>query len=111
MTEGRKYTALSYLYLASELNKSSLTLERLAASFGMSERSLRRKLVEEGYPFRQLLEKVRRDLCDLYYMEGCRPMGEIAELLGYSELSAFSRAHKGWYGASPRQLSTTIGVA
>jgi len=111
IAQGRKYTAFSYLYLASELNKSPLTLERLAASFGMSERSLRRKLVEEDYPFRQLLEKVRRDLCDLYYMEGCRPMGEIAELLGYSELSAFSRAHKGWHGASPRQLSTDAGGA
>ncbi len=104
MAEGRRYTALSFLYLASELNKSPLKLERLAASFAMSERSLRRKLVEEGYPFRQLLEKVRRDLCDLYRMEGSRTMGEVAEQLGYSELSAFTRAHKGWYGVSPRQV-------
>ncbi len=31
-------------------------------------------------------------------------MGEVAEQLGYSELSAFTRAHKGWYGVSPRQV-------
>lgn len=103
MGSGRKYTALSYLYLAGELNKSPLKLDRLAAAFGLSERSLRRKLVEEGYPFRDLLEKVRRDLCDLYQLEGRRRMGEVAELLGYSELSAFSRAYKSWYGASPQK--------
>jgi AraC-like DNA-binding protein len=100
------HAAFSYLYLASELNKSPLKLARLAASFGLTERTLRRKLVEEGYPFRDLLEKVRRDMCDLYRLEGRRSMSEIAELLGYAELSAFSRAHKRWYGQAPslRQL-------
>lgn len=100
---GKKHAAFSYLYLASELNKSPLKLERLAASFGLSERTLRRKLVDEGFPFRDLLEKVRRDLCDLYRQEARRPMGEVAELLGYSELSAFTRAHKRWYGQPPTE--------
>lgn len=103
LASGQKYAALSYLYLASELNKSPLKLERAAASFGLSERTLRRRLVEEGFPFRKLLEKVRRDLCDLYRMEGRRTIGEIAELLGYSELSAFTRAHNAWYGVPPRK--------
>lgn len=103
LAEGKKHAAFAYLYLASELNKSPLKLERLAASFGMTERSLRRKLVEEGHPFRVLLEKVRRDLCDLYRQEARRSMGEVAELLGYAELSAFSRAHRHWYGASPSE--------
>jgi AraC-like DNA-binding protein len=98
---GRRHASLAYLYLASELNKSPLKLDRLADSFGLSERTLRRKLVEEGYPFRELLDKVRRDLCDLYRMEGRRNMSEVAELLGYSELSAFTRAHKRWYGVAP----------
>jgi AraC-like DNA-binding protein len=98
---GRKHSGLSYLYLAGELNKSPLKLERLAASFGLTERTLRRKLVQEGAPFRALLDQVRRDLCDLYRFEGLRSMSEIAELLGYSELSAFTRAHTRWYGVPP----------
>lgn len=104
--KGQRHAAFAYLYLASELNKSPLKLERLAASFGLTERTLRRKLVEEGFPFRDLLEKVRRDMCDLYRLEACRSMSEVAELLGYAELSAFSRAHKRWYGQAPslRQL-------
>jgi AraC-like DNA-binding protein len=109
LTDGRQHAGLSYIYLAGELNKSPLKLERLAASFGLSERTLRRKLVEESTPFRELLDQVRRDLCDLYRFEDRRSMSEIAELLGYSELSAFSRAHKRWYGVppseSPRRLA------
>jgi AraC-like DNA-binding protein len=73
----------------------------MAKSFGMSERTLRRKLVEEGYPFRELLDLVRQDLCALYFMEDARLLGEIALLLGYSDLSAFTRAHKRWYGKPP----------
>jgi AraC-like DNA-binding protein len=101
IAEGRKHAGLCYLYLASELNKSPLKLDRLAAAFGLTERTLRRKLVQEGRPFRDLLEQVRRDLCDLYRLEGRRSISEVAELLGYSELSAFTRAHKGWYGVPP----------
>ena len=105
LASGLRHAGLSYIYLASELNKSPLKLERLAASFGLTERTLRRKLVQEGYPFRDLLEQVRRDLCELYRFEGRRSMSEIAELLGYSELSAFTRAHKGWYNVPPSSLT------
>jgi AraC-like DNA-binding protein len=99
--EGKSHAAFAYLYLASELNKSPLKLERLAASFALSERTLRRKLVESGFPFRELLDRVRRDLCDIYRIENRRTMTEVAELLGYSELSAFTRAHRRWYGQPP----------
>jgi len=51
--------AVSYFYLASELDKSPPTLDRMAASFGMSARTLRRRLFEEGMSFRDLLDRVR----------------------------------------------------
>ena len=73
----------------------------MAASFGMSERTLRRKLVNEGMSFRDLLDFVRNDLCTLYFMEDARSLGEIALLLGYSDLSAFTRANKNWTGTPP----------
>jgi AraC-like DNA-binding protein len=101
MAQGKANLAYSYFYLSNELDKSPPTLDRMAKSFGMSERTLRRKLVEEGYPFRELLDLVRQDLCALYFMEDARLLGEIALLLGYSDLSAFTRAHKRWYGKPP----------
>ncbi|MBL0922981.1 MAG: AraC family transcriptional regulator [Sphingomonadaceae bacterium] len=101
MAEGKRHLAYSYFYLSNEVDKSPPTLDRMAISFGMSERSLRRKLVEEGMPFRNLLDLVRQDLWALYRMENKRALGEIALLLGYSDLSAFTRAHKRWYGRPP----------
>ena len=101
MAQGKVNIANGYFYLLNELDKSPPTLDRMAASFGMTERTLRRKLVDEGYPFRDLLELVRRDLCRLYFMESKRPLKEIALLLGYSDLSAFTRAYKRWNGTAP----------
>ncbi len=101
MAEGEVHLAYSYFYLSNEIDKSPPTLDRMAKSFGMSERTLRRKLVEEGLAFRELLDLVRQDLCGLYFMEDKRSLGEIALLLGYSDLSAFTRSHKRWYGKPP----------
>ncbi len=101
MAEGKLHLAHSYFYLSNEIDKSPPTLDRMSASFGMSERSLRRKLVGEGFPFRELLDRVRQDMCKLYFMEDKRSLSEIALLLGYSDLSAFTRAHKRWYGTAP----------
>lgn len=101
MLEGKTHMAFSYFYLASELDKSPPTLDRMAASFGMSERTLRRKLVDEGLSFRDLLDLVRKDMCKLYFMEDTRSLSEIALLLGYSDLSAFTRAYKNWTGSPP----------
>lgn len=101
MAQGKEHLGYSYFYLSNELDKSPPTLDRMAISFGMSERTLRRKLVEEGYPFRELLDLVRQDLCRLYFMEDKRSLGEIALLLGYSDLSAFTRAYKRWHGIAP----------
>ena len=101
MMEDKTHLAFSYFYLAGELDKSPPTLDRMAASFGLSERTLRRKLVEEGMSFRDLLDKVRKDMCKLYFLEDTRSLGEIALLLGYSDLSAFTRAYKKWTGTPP----------
>lgn len=104
MVEGKGHLAHGYFYLSNALDKSPPTLDRMAASFGMTERTLRRKLVDEGLPFRDLLDRVRQDLCRLYFLEDKRPLGEIALLLGYSDLSAFTRAHKRWRGVAPSKL-------
>jgi AraC-like DNA-binding protein len=98
--DGRNVSAHTYLYLLIELDKTPLKLDRIATAFGMSERTLRRKLAEEGHPFRDLLDRVRKDMWMLYDMEGNRSLGEIAVLLGYSELSAFTRSRKRWLGST-----------
>jgi AraC-like DNA-binding protein len=104
LSQDKKISAHCYVFLLVELDKSPLKLDRIAAASGMSERTLRRRLVEEGNPFRELLDQVRRDMWELYKMEGTRSLSEIAHLLGYSELSAFTRSHKRWFGYAPSTL-------
>ena len=101
---------LTYEYLLYLLDKSGLSLDAAAATFGMAERTLRRKLVAEGISYRQLLEQVRRDTCQLYFLEGTRNLSEISAKLGYSELSAFTRAYTSWYGHPPSR-DTGNGIA
>lgn len=104
--------SLSYNYLFHLLDKSGLSLDAAAETFGMAERTLRRKLFAEGASFRQILEQVRRDTCQLYFIEGTRSLSEIATKLGYSELSAFTRAYTAWHGRSPsRDMAAHIALA
>ena len=74
----------------------------IAQKLGMSERSFRRRLAEEGATFSEILDRVRNRLA-LRYLEDQRvSLQQIAWLLGYSELAAFNHAFKRWFGTSPR---------
>jgi len=45
---------------------------------------------------------VREELAYKYLQDDCISLGEISFLLGFSEMSSFSRAFKRWKGVSPR---------
>ncbi|MDX1588710.1 MAG: AraC family transcriptional regulator [Oleiphilaceae bacterium] len=77
--------------------------DRVAAAMNMSRQTLYRKLKKEGQGFQQLAESVRRQRGLRLVAEGRYALSEIAFLLGFSELSAFSRAFKRWTGESPAQ--------
>lgn len=85
----------------SELEKGAPTLETVAAALGLSERTLRRRLAQEGSSFRSIVEAARKDACEIFLSERKKSIAEIAQALGYSEQSAFTRAFKSWYGKPP----------
>lgn len=78
-----------------------MTLEDVAANFRMTPRSLQRKLQEESTTFQQISDSVRKSLAIHYIQAGKYQLKEISYLLGYNELSAFSRAFKRWTGKTP----------
>lgn len=86
------------------LKSGTVSLEHVAAELGMSQRSLQRLLEAEGTSFRKLTETIRRNMAARYLKDTSLPMKEIAFLLGFSELSAFSRAVKTWYGVPPKSV-------
>ena len=76
----------------------------IAEQLGMSERSLRRRLLEEGTNFAELLDRLRKRLALRYLDDEHVSLKQIAWLLGYSELGAFNHAFKRWTGTSPGQM-------
>lgn len=98
------------MYLYEEMDKSPPTLARTAQAIGMTERTLRRRIREEGTTFRAVIEGLRKQLCGLYLAENKRSIEEIAQLLGYSETSAFTRAHMRWYKVPPSRARRPIMV-
>ena len=63
---------------------------------------MQRELSEHNVTYKDAVETTRRNLAEMYLQQRQLPLTEIALLLGYSELSAFSRAFARWTGASPR---------
>jgi AraC-like DNA-binding protein len=76
-------------------------LETVAARLGTTESSLYRHLRDRGVAYSDLLAGLRRELALAHLAAPHLPLTEIALLLGYSELSAFSRAFRAWTGVSP----------
>jgi AraC-like DNA-binding protein len=75
----------------------------IAQRLGVSQRTLARRLALEGMTFSNLLEGLRIDLAHRYLAEETLPISELAWLLGYQEVGAFSHAFKRWTGKSPRE--------
>ncbi|MCY1274418.1 putative HTH-type transcriptional regulator [compost metagenome] len=73
----------------------------LARTLHLSERTLQRRLAEEGSSYQQLLNDTRRQLAERHLRDGQLPAAEIALLLGYSEPSVFFRAFRHWTGLTP----------
>lgn len=80
------------------------SLEDVAAELRLPVSLIQRELHHDGIGYRTLVEMTRRDLALSYVRQRQLPFSEIAFLLGYSELSAFSRAVQRWTGLSPRAL-------
>jgi AraC-like DNA-binding protein len=79
----------------------SLSIERVARSIGLNVRTLQRRLAVEGAEFSSLVDGVRRDLA-LRYMENPNySVTRISELLGYGQLSSFTRWFSAAFGVPP----------
>ena len=76
----------------------------VAASLALSERTLRRRLAEEGTSFRALVDEVREALAEELLRAGL-PVQAVARRLGYAETASFTHAFTRWKGSSPTAWS------
>jgi AraC-like DNA-binding protein len=73
----------------------------VSRELGISERSLRRRLEDEGSKLQQIISQTRYEIARQLLLSTHLSIAEIAASLQYQDTNAFSRAFKRWAGISP----------
>ena len=90
--------------IAPLLPHASARASVIARALGMSERTMERKLAQEGSTFTEILQQLKLEMAVRYVEDPSLPISRIAWLLGFEEVSSFSHAFKRWTGKSPRGM-------
>jgi AraC-like DNA-binding protein len=77
--------------------------DTVAARLGVDRRTVHRHLARESKTFSSMLDSVRAELATRYIDNRDRPLASVAELLGFSAMSAFSRWFRNQFGCSVSQ--------
>ncbi len=96
-------------FITTRLREEHVTLADAARFFGVSERSLQRRLAEHETSMNDVRDEVRRDMASRLLTETLLSASEICYRLGYSEPSVFTRSFHRWYGKSPSQYRKMRG--
>jgi AraC-like DNA-binding protein len=90
--------------IVENLPSGNVTVEQVADELGINTRKLQRNLQKKNTTFSKLLSETRMDIAKGYIQDKYMDLTEVAFLLGFSELSTFSRSFKRWTGKSPMQF-------
>ncbi|MGH1346711.1 MAG: AraC family transcriptional regulator ligand-binding domain-containing protein [Nannocystales bacterium] len=82
------------------MSRGDVSATAVAQSLGMSERTLRRRLSDDGVGYQAVLDDVRFETAKSYVGQPSLSVAEIALLLGFSDARAFARAFKRWSGTT-----------
>lgn len=90
--------------LAAQLTDGAIDMGSIARALSQSTPTLRRRLQDEGASFSDILEDVRKETAQRHLLAGEITVTEIARLLGFSHVRAFTRAFQRWTGKSPSEF-------
>jgi AraC-like DNA-binding protein len=88
-------------FIRREIGSNLCNLDSCAQLFNVHPRSLQRELAKHGCTFKQLLLDMRMELAEQYLRGSNISLSDLTGMLGYNNLSAFSRAFKNRNGQSP----------
>lgn len=77
--------------------------DEVAALFSMHSRTMARRLAAHGTSFQALVDEVRYEIARQMLERSALEVRDIAEMLGYADTSALTRAFKRWSGTTPAQ--------
>lgn len=97
--------------IAESLSEGVPKMRGVARGLGLSERTLQRRLGEEGVSFQQLVDSARRELAEGLLVQSDYSLSEIAFLSGFSEQSAFNRAFKRWVNQTPAAYRESSAIS
>jgi len=98
---GRLLTTDLRRVLRTELLRDTCSAATIARLFSMHRRTMSRHLRTEGLAFRQVANEVRFQIARELLENTDMALSQIAAVLRYSELSAFTRAFRRWSGQTP----------
>ena len=75
--------------------------EQVARLTGYSPRTMQRRLAEIGTTFHRMRDRVRADIALKSLLQSTLPVRQIAEMLGYANPTAFTRAFRRQHGKAP----------
>ena len=78
-------------------------ISEVARELGMSERTLQRRITEQGSNYRALIEQARQELGRDLLSDKRNGIEEIAFLLGFEDTGSFYRVFRTWEGVTPAQ--------
>jgi AraC-like DNA-binding protein len=82
---------------------ANLDLDHVASALYLSQRTLHRRLADEGASFRGIKNALRRDLALAQLAKTKDAVAKVAADLGYADTSTFFRAFADWTGMAPSE--------
>jgi AraC-like DNA-binding protein len=93
------------------LGAGSCSIGSVAEHLGVDRRTVHRRLCKEGHTFTEVMRGVKKELASRYLEDPQRRLTDVAELLGFSTLSAFSRWYRTSFGRSARDGRAALARA
>jgi len=87
--------------LAMALPRGEANADDIARYLGTTRRTLNRRLLRAGLSYSSVLKSVRRNLASQYLRGTDRPLSDIAGLIGFENLSSFTRWFRHSFGNAP----------
>jgi AraC-like DNA-binding protein len=83
------------------LREGILSVDQVSSRMGLTQRTLARRLDDEGTSYRALVDEVRSAKARELLLDRRRPLAAVAAELGFADTPSFQRAFRRWFGSTP----------